>query len=278
MKLPFVIKVNIIGLWKAIRWFRRNILRKKVQKRNFGYIQDHFDNRDIYYRLRTKIRDLPESTEKKNINQFPYRYDQGPIGSCVGNGTVAGFRRTLQLNKQPDFSPSRLFAYYIARTDDNKEEDSGASIRDAFKAINNYGICDEQFWPYLTNRFSIKPSKAAWLDATLHQSVKYERIYPVAKDLIMDALNNGYCIVFGIILHESFMSDKVEKTGIVPNPCLWEEEVGGHCMTMFDYDKDGVWVLNSWGETWGVGGICLLPWEYVLSKHTSDLWVYYEVE
>jgi C1A family cysteine protease len=184
----------------------------------------------------------------------------------------------LQFNKQPDFEPSRLFAYYIARTDDNKEEDSGASIRDAFKAINNYGICDEKYWPYFATRFAVKPPKPAWIDATSHQSVKYERIYPVAKDLIMDALNNGYAIVFGIILHESFMSEKAAKTGMIPNPCLWEEEIGGHCMTMFDYNKDGVFVLNSWGETWGDGGVCLIPWEYVLSKHTSDCWVFYETE
>jgi len=278
MKLPFVIKINIVSIWKFIRWFRRKILRKKIQKRNFGYVPDHFDSRDTYYRLRNKIKDLPESTEKKNINMFPVRYDQGQIGSCIGNGCVAAFRRTLHVNKQPDYPPSRLFAYYIARTDENKKEDSGASIRDAFKAINNFGICDEKYCPYSVVKFADKPSPAAFIDATQHQSIKYERIYPSAKDLIKDALNNSFCVVFGIVLHESFMSDKVKRTGIIPNPSCWEEEIGGHCMTIFDYEKDGVWVLNSWGDQWGIEGICFIPWEYLLSKHASDFWIFYTTE
>lgn len=275
MKLPFIIKVNFVSV---IRLFRKYILRRKIQKRNFGYIQDHFDDRDVYYRLRTKIKNLPESTNKRNINAFPYRYDQKSLGSCVGNGTAAGFRRSLQTNRLPDMNPSRLFAYYIARTDENKDIDSGACIRDCFKAVNNYGLCHETVWPYITERFAQPPPKNAWEDALNHQSIVYERIYPIAKNLIMDALNNGYSIVFGIILHDSFMSEKVARTGIVTNPRCWEEEIGGHCMLMTDYDRDGVWVLNSWGENWGQGGICHIAWDYILSGHASDFWTFHAVE
>jgi len=278
MKLPFVIKVNLVSLWKAIRWIRKNLLRKNIEKRNFGYIQDHFDNRDVYYRLKIKPINLPESTEKKNISQFPWRYDQGPIGSCVGNGAATGYRRNLQRNRMPDYFPSRLFAYYIARSDENKQIDSGAMIRDAFKAINKYGICHESIWPYITEKFAEEPPLFAWTDALNHQSISYERIFPHDKIFMMDALNQGYCIVFGIVLHESFMSEKVAQTGIVKNPKCWEEEIGGHCMTIFDYDKDGVWVLNSWGDDWGQNGTCHIAWEYILSKHASDFWVFYTVE
>ena len=274
MKLPFIIRINFVAV---ISLFRKYILRRKPQRKNFGFIKDKWDERDIVYKVRAPGR-APASTNRKNISEFPFRYDQGNLGSCVGNGVSEAFRRVLQVNKMPDFDPSRLFTYWISRID--KANDTGASIRDAFKAINIYGICSERSWPYVTDRFADLPPDNAFKEALDHQAIKYERIYPVTRDAIMDAVSNGFPVVYGKELYESFMTDKVAKLGLVsvPKTCR-EQPVGGHCMVIFDYDEDGTIELNSWGESWGFGGACHVPWEYVLnSKLTSDFWILYKTE
>jgi hypothetical protein len=70
------------------------------------------------------------------------------------------------------------------------------------------------------------------------------------------------------------MKEEVARTGIVPNPRCWEEQVGGHCKCILDYEPAGVFELNSWGRKWGIDGGCLIPWKYVLDKNKSfDFWV-----
>jgi hypothetical protein len=112
MKLPFVFKVNFVGVWKFIR---RYILRKgPTPTRNFGLKRDTVDNRDFVFAPKYKLEPLPETTARKNFKDFPFRWDQGRIGSCTGHGGSAGFIKALITNGQPIFEPSRLFAYYNA--------------------------------------------------------------------------------------------------------------------------------------------------------------------
>jgi hypothetical protein len=273
-----IFKVNFVAVW---RFIRRYILRKQpTPKQNFGLIRDKPDNRDQIYQVKRKIAALPESTDMKNIKEFPWRYDQSILGSCVGNGVVAAFRRTLQVNNMPDLDGSRLYAYYNAREPEYKNEDSGASIRDGIKGLNAYGLCKEETWPYIIYKFAVKPSHEAFVEGLDHQALTYKRIYPVTKEAIMDAVSRGYPVVYGKLLYESFMTDKVVETGIVPVPGCCEDFVGGHCMVIFDYEKDYTIELNSWGRNWGfLEGVCRVPWQYVLnSKKAFDFWVIYLTE
>lgn len=256
----------------------KNVYRKIFPKKKpygFGYIPDKKDDRDIIYKVHLPGVS-PPTTNRRNIKQFPYRYDQGNLGSCVGQSVSAAFRHVLHVNRQPDFDPSRLFAYYIARED--KLNDTGARIRDAFKAINRLGLCGEPTWPYIISRFAIEPTVEAYAEALDHQSIRYERV-PQTKEAIMEVISQGYPIVYGKQLFSSFTSDKVKQTGIIPMPKCFESRIGGHAMTIFDYDETGTVELNSWGDNWGQAGVCHVPWKYVLdSRLCSDFWVFYLTE
>jgi C1A family cysteine protease len=242
------------------------------KKYSLGLIKDKKDDRDVLYKAHRGRN--PKSTDRKNILISPYIYDQKDIGSCVGNGVVKAFRHVLKINEQPDFDASRLFAYWIARED--KLNDTGASIRDAFKAMNKNGLCSEKLHPYITKNFSKTPSEEAFLEALDHQSIRYERLIQT-KFSIQDAVSHGYPVVYGKLLFESFMSDQTAKTGIVPFPDVRREEFyGGHCMAIFDYDELGTVEVNSWGKEWGQDGTCHVPWEYVLNPQLAfDFWVLY---
>jgi C1A family cysteine protease len=249
---------------------------RQSEKRNFGLIRDKKDDRDLVYKIKAPGTIYPKSTERRNIALFPYRYDQGNIGSCVGHGTAEVFRLVLGVNNMPDFEPSRLFAYFIARRD--KDNDTGASIRDAFKALNKFGLCSEISWPYMESKFNILPDEPIFKEAENHQIVRYESL-PQTKEAIMDALSRGYPIVYGKKLFSSFMTDRVARTGIIPMPRRCEKEIGGHCMLITDYDEAGTVELNSWSINWGQRGVCQVPWEYVLDNRKAfDFWTLYLTE
>jgi len=260
--------VNVIALCKL---FKRYVLRQKTY--SLGANKDIFDDRDIIYKIR-RYKAMPATSELKNISAFSYRYDQGSIGSCVGHGVVEAFRRVLQVNGQPDFEASRLFAYYIARRD--KKNDTGASIRDAFKAINDLGLCSEKTIPYCTHRFARPPSLEALAEAQDHQAIRYEKL-PHTKWAIMDAVSQGFPVVYGKLIYDSFMTEVVAGSGMIPVPNVETESChGGHCMVIFDYDENGTVELNSWGKSWGKDGVCNVPWKYVLDSNLCmDFWVLY---
>lgn len=267
------IKINFVSLYKFIRKYMK--WRKRKPKYALGLVKDKEDPRDMLYKVR-KYALLPDSTNRMNIDKFNIRYDQGQLGSCTAQGISEAYRYNLIRNNQKDFAPSRLFAYYIAR--DDKDNDTGASIRDAFKAVNKYGICSEETVPYVIANFAKTPSAKAFLEALDHQSIQYERL-PSTKDAIRDAISQGYPVVYGKKIYSSFMSDTVARTGIVPMPKRCEEEYGGHCMVIFDYDETGTIELNSWSREWGNDGTCHVPWEFVLDNTKCfDFWTFYLVE
>lgn len=88
-------------------------------------------------------------------------------------------------------------------------------------------------------------------------------------------LAEGYPFVFGFSVYESFESEAVAKSGIVPMPASSEKMLGGHCVVAVGYDatKRVFIIRNSWGPGWGMKGYCTMPFEYLLDAHlASDFW------
>ena len=88
--------------------------------------------------------------------------------------------------------------------------------------------------------------------------------------------------MFGFTVYESFESDQVAKTGVVPFPNLQTEQVlGGHAVLAVGYDdgQQRFIVRNSWGPNWGMKGYFTLPYPYLLQGTlSSDLWTIRSVQ
>ncbi len=94
-------------------------------------------------------------------------------------------------------------------------------------------------------------------------------------------LASGYPFVFGFSVYESFESQDVARTGIVPLPKQGEKQLGGHAVLAVGYDDSDqtFWVRNSWGTGWGQSGYCKMPYSYLTSSGlASDFWALYTVE
>jgi C1A family cysteine protease len=176
---------------------------------------------------------------------------------------------------KPRINFSRLFLYYAERVKiegGDPADDSGAQIRDTMKSLATYGTCAETTWPYVSDKFSVNPSEAAWKEAMSHQILTYYRCIGLTG--IRQCIAEGYSVVGGFSVPENMESDECAKTGIVKYPTAKEQIVGGHAAHFVAYD-DKTQLLcfqNSWSTEWGDKGFGYLPYKFVTSGLASDFW------
>jgi len=209
-------------------------------------------------------------------------YHEQTLGSCTIHAVAFAFAFAYQFSKQRQvtqdgFMPSRLFVYYNERfMQGTTNQDTGSTIRDSIKSINYQGVCCESLWPYDISQFAAKPTDQCYGDALNHPSLRYHRVKGNSHQLCA-ALNAGYPVILGISVYESFESDPVKQTGVIPMPKLEEKALGGHAIVLVGYDNQVKhWIFrNSWGIEWGDRGHGYLPFKYLGTKSNlaSDFWV-----
>jgi C1A family cysteine protease len=237
----------------------------------YGWKKDLPDHRDVKYTY--SIISLPEKADLRP--DMPLVYDQGQLGSCTANAGGAAFAYMHKKNQKELFMPSRLFIYYNTRMRDNTiKYDAGSTIRSTIKAMVSYGAAHENLWPYDINKFAAKPLVKAYKDGRTNLVVSYYNV-PQNEVAIKTSLAQGYPVVFGFSVYDSFESNKVAENGIVPMPSKDESLIGGHAVVLVGYDnqKRVFIVRNSWGDSWGDEGYCYMPYEYILNRDlAADFW------
>jgi C1A family cysteine protease len=143
-------------------------------------------------------------------------------------------------------------------------------IRDGIKTLKHQGVCAEKKWPYIISKFAAKPSPACYKEALDHQITSYHRI--LTLDEMRRCLAEGFPFVFGFTVYESFESQEVAKTGIVPMPQPNERSIGGHAVLAAGYDEaqQRFIIRNSWGIGWGQKGYFTIPYDYAANRNLSD--------
>ena len=110
---------------------------------HYGWNRQRPDWRDEQYRFSVPIGvALPSHFDL--VKKMPQIWNQGNIGSCTAHGSLKVYVADRMKEGQPVFMPSRLFQYYNSRSMEGTiASDAGASVRDAIKAIAQWGACDE---------------------------------------------------------------------------------------------------------------------------------------
>lgn len=234
-----------------------------------GWIHDLPDHRDHLYLARPLA--LPDSVDLRP--GCPPVWDQLSLGSCTAQAIAAAleFDRKKQ-GLQPDFTPSRLFIYWCERSIEHTlNSDSGAQIRDGIKSVAKWGVPPEPEWSYDLAKFMVRPPEKCWVDAKLDRAVSYQRVQQNLTQM-QACLASGNPFIAGIAVYESFESDQVAQTGMVPMPNHDEQLLGGHAILICGYNmaKKVFTFRNSWGDGWADKGYGYLPFGYLLDKGLSD--------
>lgn len=241
----------------------------------YNLIRDKDDARD--YRFAkviapdTKVK-LPRSVDLRK--KFPDAFDQGNLGSCTAN---AGCGYMSYKYGTPFKIFSRLYLYYKERfMEGNVEEDTGATMRSIPKALNKYGVCLENFMPYIEENFAKPPSATAESNASKFKINSYNRLANLDEIKQCLALRQ-MPVLIGMEVYESFEKDEVRVSGRMKMPDSDEKYLGAHAVLVVGY-KDGCFgsghliVRNSWGKEWGDNGYFYMPYNYVLKGKTFDYW------
>ena len=252
----------------------------------YGWKPDLPDHRDFTYAVpHVTAAALPAKVDLRA--NCPPVYDQGQLGSCTANAIAGAIEFEQKKQKLPEFTPSRLFIYYNERVMEGTPPsiDGGAQIRDGIKSVASLGACKETSWTYSdTNnngdpcsncRYALKPGPASYKEALQHRVKAYQRLDNTNLSTLKGCLASGYSFVFGFTVYESFESQKVASTGMVPMPASAEQVVGGHAVECVGYDdsKQLFIVRNSWGPGWGLKGYCTMPYVYLSSSNLAgDFW------
>ena len=238
----------------------------------YGWKRDHLDRRNRKF-CRAPI-PLPVSVDW--TAQLPPAYDQGKLGSCTANA-IAGAVQFLQaIHPEPVIMPSRLFIYWNERDmEGSTDSDSGAEIMDGIKSVNSKGVCPESEWPYDDASLTIKPPPNCYEDASKELLLQYESVDNTVLNDLLAALAQGP-VVGGFSVYESFESDAVAASGVVPMPSANEVMVGGHAVLVIGYDQalKIFKVRNSWSLYWGDNGSFTVPFAYFTDGDlASDFWL-----
>jgi C1A family cysteine protease len=235
-------------------------LKGTTMRHAYGWQADRPDFDHFYGVPPLILQTLPTSVDMRS--NCPPIYDQGNLGSCTANAIAGAIAYDQKKQQLSEFTPSRLFIYYNERLKEGTvNSDSGAAIRDGIKSVAKQGACAEAEWPYDINQFSVKPTQVCYDSALMHKVILYQRI---VNNLLQmkGCLASESPFVYGFTVYESFESEEVAATGIVPMPQQGEQVLGGHAVMAVGYDDSKQFFIcrNSWGESWGDNGYFYMPY------------------
>lgn len=183
--------------------------------------------------------------------------NQGQVGSCVAHSLAEVIEVFNHNQENNNTIMSTGYIYGNRRDSDHKE--TGMIMRDALKAVTNYGTTEYEMFPYnIEVPEAIKKFEDNEVRLSLHgYSNKISSYYSIISDSILKAsLYNGDCVIFSMPWYD----DIEVKNGILTTSQDKDKIGGYHCMVIYGWCKDGWLVQNSWGTGWGNKGRVILPY------------------
>ena len=200
----------------------------------------------------------------------PVAGDQGQTGSCAtwatGYSAMGWWDARTGLGGAP-YAPMFLYAQAV-----QGDCSAGTSIEGDLDMMKSEGMDTAADYEPMEQNLdcATQPSAQNLAVAAHYKIADYEN--PDLTDptaAIMQELAAGRPVVLGIEVYSNFMN--ADSTSyLIGAPSAGDYDEGGHGITAFKYDANGVWILNSWGNSWGLNGWGELTWDFIANQNCLD--------
>jgi Papain family cysteine protease len=198
--------------------------------------------------------------------------DQGEEGACTGFGLATVIHYLLRTRKvvpdRGEVSPWML--YEIARRYDEwpGERYEGSSARGAMKGWHKHGVCSKAHWAkedHDPERYRVRFAEALRRPLGAYLRVNHKDVVAMHS-----AISEVGVLYATATVHDGW--DRVGANGAIQYDPTTSMITGGHAFAIVAYDRDGFWIQNSWGRSWGRRGFGHINYDDWLA-HGSDVWV-----
>jgi C1A family cysteine protease len=185
------------------------------------------------------------------------------------------------LNRQPILSPQFLYAQELL-ADGNFPQDVGSDGETLCKVLIAKGCCEASLYPYTAGEIE-QPTQTQEENAQRYELGAYHGITDsiTAVSCLSDPV--PWPVLIGFYVFQSFESNEVAQTGVMPIPSQSEKLLGGHEVCgCGGYDigdvptlrpqgcPPAILVQNSWGADWGIGGFFWMPLQ-IFDQSSTDI-------
>ena len=189
---------------------------------------------------------------------------QGQYGDCAcwasGYSALGWWANKTGIGGQP-FNPVFIYSQVMASHHQQCNAANGTYIDDDMKLLLNVG--NDPFTVY-PNTTCATPSSSQIADAAPYKIGAFHDVAWLGskEDTIKAALAAGEPAVIGFSVYNEF-ENAGSGSYFIDAPGSGSSYLGAHAVAVMKYDDHGVWVLNSWGTSWGRSGWAELSWAFV---------------
>ena len=207
-------------------------------------------------------------------------FDQMELNSCSSNSVC---NQIMLSNDKIKDVPSRLFLYWNSRREDIEEDhhsmfidDSGASLRNTYKALMKYNELPESYYQYDQSKVNALPPYDVYKMASRMEKclLSYRKIVPNEYNIKFILYKIKRPIVVGMVVFSNFIHLTKENC-ILDRPKPSDQMLGMHavlCVGYDDYDSTFI-IVNSHGKSFAKNGIFKMRNDYMLNPDlVFELW------
>ncbi|GAA3294564.1 IPT/TIG domain-containing protein [Dactylosporangium vinaceum] len=216
---------------------------------------------------------LPDSASL--VTNLPPVGDQGQISSCVAwtiAHSIMGYYAKRDGGTGAPYAPLYLYMRSVAK---GGAPNAGLNPAATLQEATANGVDTQDDYIQGIYGYQTAPTAAEIANAANYKLSGWTTLWTgdrqgdKAKTAIKTAIAAGSPVAIGMPVFKDFMylrGDTLYNT-------ITGSSLGGHMITAYAYDADGIWIRNQWGTGWGASGDAHLSWSFV----TTDVQAAYTV-